>query len=54
MKISNIIPLSHGIYELEKGSSDRRLGDGDLAKLLLGGIEAAPTPQKLVENDNFL
>jgi len=54
MKISDFIPLRDGVYEMEKGVSDRKLGDGDLAKLLFGGIAAAFTPQSFPENDEVL
>jgi hypothetical protein len=33
MKISDITPLGGGMYELEQGSSDRKLGDTDLVEL---------------------
>ncbi|KAL5324767.1 hypothetical protein ACEPPN_005884 [Leptodophora sp. 'Broadleaf-Isolate-01'] len=51
MKIYDIIPLGDGVYEMEKGVGDRKLGEGDLAKLLFGGIAAASTPQSFPEND---
>jgi hypothetical protein len=54
MKISDIIPLRDGVYEMEKGVGDRKLGEGDVAKLLFGGIAAASTPQSFPENDEVL
>jgi hypothetical protein len=54
MKISDVIPLSDGVYEIEKGVGNGKLGDGDLAKLLFGGIAAVFTPQNFLENDNVL
>jgi hypothetical protein len=54
MKISDIVPLSDGVYEMEKGVSDEKLCDGDLAKLLFGGIAAGFTPQNFLENDDVL
>jgi hypothetical protein len=54
MKRSDIIPLRDGVYEMEKGVGDRKLGEGDLAKLLFCGIAAASTPQSFPENDEVL
>jgi hypothetical protein len=54
MKIYDIIPLGDGVYELEKGFSDRKLDDGDLANFLFGGIEAAFAPPKPIENADVL
>jgi hypothetical protein len=50
MKISDVTPLGDGVYELEKGSGDRKLRGGDLVKLQLGGIQTAFTFPKFMEN----
>jgi hypothetical protein len=39
---------------MEKGVRGRKLGKGDLAKLLFGGIAGASTPQSFPENDEVL
>ena len=44
--------LGDGVYELEKGFSDRRLRNGDVVKLRLGGILTGSTSQKLVGDAN--
>lgn len=54
MKISDIIPLCDGVYKIEKGVGDQKLGDRDLAKLLFGGIATTFTPQSSPENDEVL
>jgi len=46
------VPLGDGVYELEKGFSDRRLRNGDVVKLRLGGILTGSTSQKLVGDAN--
>ena len=53
MKISDITSLGDGVYELEKGFSNRKLRNGDLVKLQLGGVETAPDARKLMENDDL-
>jgi hypothetical protein len=52
MKVSDITLLGDGVYELEKGSSDRKLGNGDVVKLRLGGVVTGSTSQKLTGDAN--
>jgi hypothetical protein len=52
--MSDIISLCDSVYEIEKEVRDQKLGDGDLAKLLFGGIAAAFTPQSFPENNKVL
>jgi hypothetical protein len=54
MQISDITPLGDSVYELEKGVKNQKLGEGDLAKLLYGGIAAASTPQSFPKNNKVL
>jgi hypothetical protein len=39
--------LGDGVFELEKGFSDRKLVHGDVVKLQLGGVVTGSTSQKL-------
>jgi len=52
MKVSDITLLGDGVYELKKGVSDRKLVNGDLVKLQLGGVVTGSTSQKLVGDAN--
>ena len=52
MKVSDITLLGDGVYELEKGSSDWKLGNGDVVKLRLGGVVTGSTSQKLTGDAN--
>jgi hypothetical protein len=52
MKVSDITLLGDGVYELKKGFSDRKLVNGDLVKLQLGGVVTGSTSQKLVGDAN--
>jgi hypothetical protein len=52
MKVSDIILLGDGVYELKKGFSDRKLVNGDVVKLQLGGVVTGSTSQKLVGDAN--
>ncbi|KAH8792194.1 hypothetical protein F5882DRAFT_437771 [Hyaloscypha sp. PMI_1271] len=47
------VPLGDGVYELEKGFSDRKLRNGDMVKLRLGGFVTGSTPQTLAGNVNM-
>ncbi|KAH6667756.1 hypothetical protein B0J14DRAFT_567126 [Halenospora varia] len=53
MKVSDITPLGEGVYELEKGFSDRKLGNGDVVKLRLGGVLTGYTSQELTGDVNM-
>lgn len=54
MKLSDITPLGHGVYELEEGVGDLKIGNGDLVELRLGGIETDSTPSTIIENADLL
>ncbi|KAG4412400.1 hypothetical protein IFR04_014468 [Cadophora malorum] len=45
--------LGDGVYELEKGFSDRKLRNGDVVKLRLGGVVTGSTSQTLAGNVNM-
>lgn len=44
--------LGDGVYELKKGFSDRKLVNGDVVKLQLGGVVTGSTSQKLIGDAN--
>jgi hypothetical protein len=48
MKVSDITLLGDGVYELKKAFSDRKLVNGDVVKLQLGGVVTGSTSLKLV------
>jgi hypothetical protein len=50
MQLSDITALGDGMYELEKGQSDGKLGKDGIAELKFGGIKTGFTPQKLRES----
>ena len=50
LKVSDISLLSDGVYELKKGFSNRKLVNGDVVKLQLGGVVTGSTSQKLIGN----
>jgi hypothetical protein len=52
IKVSDITLLGNGVYELKKGFSDRKLVNGDVVKLQLGGVVTGSTSQKLVRDAN--
>jgi len=52
MKVSDITLLSDGVYELQKGYSDRKLVNGDVVRLQLGGVLTGSTTQKLIGDAN--
>ncbi|KAF4632745.1 hypothetical protein G7Y89_g5381 [Cudoniella acicularis] len=52
MKVSDITLLGDGVYELQKGYSDRKLVDGDVVRLQLGGVVTGSTTQKLIGDAN--
>ena len=45
--------LGDGVYDLEKGFSDRKLRNGDVVKLRLGGVVTGSTSQTLAGNVNM-
>ncbi len=47
MKISDLIPLQEGIYELETGHSKSRLWEADAFVIRFGSIETELTPKKI-------
>lgn len=52
MKLSDIVSLGDGLYELEKGLGDRRLPQGGYAKLLFGSIQTVSNPQVRSEEED--
>jgi len=47
IKISDLIPLQEGIYELETGHSKSRLWEADAFVIRFGSIETELTPKKI-------
>jgi hypothetical protein len=52
IKVSDITLLGNSVYELNKGFSDRKLVNGDVVKLQLGGVVTGSTSQKLIGDAN--
>jgi hypothetical protein len=52
IKVSDITLLGDGVYELKKGFSDRKLANGDVVKLQLGGVVTGSTSQKFIGDAN--
>lgn len=53
MKVSDITLLGDGVFELEKGFSDRKLRNGDEVKLRLGGVVTDSTSWTLTGDFNM-
>ncbi|KAL9127580.1 MAG: hypothetical protein Q9217_003577 [Psora testacea] len=54
MKLSDLIPIQEGIYELEKGRSESSFREGDTIVIRFGSIETDLTPNKIVEDAEIL
>ena len=54
MKLSDLIPIQEGIYELEKGRGERSFREGDTIVIRFGSIETDLTPKKIVEDAEIL
>jgi hypothetical protein len=52
IKVSDITLLGNSVYELNKGFSDRKLVNGGVVKLQLGGVVTGSTSQKLIGDAN--
>ena len=52
MKLSDIIYVRDGVFELQKGHGDQPPGDDDMVQILFGGIQTALTSKELAENDD--
>ncbi|KAL9097962.1 MAG: hypothetical protein Q9163_006281 [Psora crenata] len=50
MKLSDLIPIQEGIYELEKGRSERSFREGDIIVIRFGSIETDLAPNKIMED----
>lgn len=51
MKRSDIRGIGDGVFELEKGHGDQKPDNGDIVKLLFGGIQTAFTSKYFEEDD---
>ena len=54
MKISDLVPLREGIYELEKGHSESRLREESTFVIHFGSIETDLTPKNIEGNAEVL